>query len=55
MVQIFSLPDVMEFLGHAHVGTTAIYLHYRPKVDAAEKLSRLVAETTTLATLEKVA
>jgi site-specific recombinase XerD len=30
-------------MGHADISTTMIYVHHVPQVDAAERLSRLVA------------
>ena len=33
-------------MGHADVQTTMIYVHHVPKVDAAERLSALVAAET---------
>lgn len=41
--QVFPISDVQTFLGHAHVTTTQVYLHHVPKVDAAERLSRVFA------------
>ena len=44
-VQAFPLSDVQAFMGHADVATTMLYVHHVPQVDAAEKLTRLVAAT----------
>ena len=43
-VQVFPLTDVKAFMGHADIQTTMIYIHHVPQHDAAEKLSRLLAE-----------
>lgn len=43
-VQAFPLSDVQSYMGHTDVQTTMmIYVHHVPKVDAAERLSALVA------------
>jgi integrase len=42
-VQAFPLSDVQAYMGHADVATTMIYVHHVPKLDAAERLSALVA------------
>lgn len=42
MVQIFPLTDVKVYAGHSNIATTMRYVHYVPKVDAAEKLGALV-------------
>jgi integrase len=42
-VQAFPLSDVKAYMGHVDVQTTMIYVHHVPQVDAAERLSRLVA------------
>lgn len=42
-VQAFPLSDVQAYMGHADVQTTMIYVHFVPKKDAADRLSRLVA------------
>ena len=44
-VQVWPLTDVKEYMGHADLSTTLIYVHHRPQHDAAAKLSRLVTET----------
>ena len=36
-------------MGHADIQTTIVYVHHVPQADAAEKLSRLVAETSEVA------
>jgi hypothetical protein len=43
-VQVFPLTDVKAFLGHSDIQTTMVYVHFTPQHDAAEKLSRLLAE-----------
>ena len=45
-VQAFPLSDVQAYMGHADVQTTMIYVHFVPKVDAADRLSKLVAQET---------
>ena len=42
-VQAWPLSDVKAYRGHADISTTMIYVHHVPQVDAAEKLTRLVA------------
>jgi integrase len=42
-VQAFPLTDVKAYMGHADISTTMIYVHHVPRVDAADRLSRLVA------------
>ena len=42
-VQAFPLSDVKAYMGHADISTTMIYVHHVPQVDAADRLSRLVA------------
>ncbi len=42
-VQAFPLTDVKAYMGHADISTTMIYVHHVPQVDAADRLSRLVA------------
>ena len=44
--QVFAITDVKAYLGHADLSTTMRYVHHVPQHDAAEKLSRLVAEAT---------
>ena len=41
-VQGFPLSDVQAWMGHADIATTMRYVHYVPKHDAAQKLSRLL-------------
>ena len=48
-MQAFPLSDVRAFMGHADIQTTIVYVHHVPQADAAEKLSRLVAETSEVA------
>jgi integrase len=43
-VQAFPLSDVKAYMGHADISTTMIYVHHVPQMDAADKLSRLVAQ-----------
>jgi integrase len=45
-VQAFPLSDVQAFMGHADIATTMIYVHHVPKLDAADRLSALVAAET---------
>jgi integrase len=45
-VQAFPLSDVQAYMGHSAIQTTMIYVHHRPQVDAAEKLSALVASAS---------
>lgn len=42
LVRAFSLPTVMQYLGHADIQTTQRYLHHVPQHDAADKLAALV-------------
>jgi integrase len=42
-VQVFPLSDVKAYMGHADIATTMIYVHHLPQIDAAERLSRVVA------------
>lgn len=44
-VQAFPLSDVKAFMGHADIDTTMIYVHHVPQLDAADRLSRLVAKS----------
>jgi integrase len=39
-VQVFPLSDVKAFMGHADIATTMIYVHYVPRLDAVDRLSR---------------
>ncbi len=50
-VQVFPLSDVKAYMGHADIATTMIYVHHVPQVDAAEKLSAALRETTTTASV----
>ena len=43
-MQAFPLSDVRAWMGHADIATTMRYVHHVPKHDAAERLSRLIAE-----------
>jgi len=43
-VQAFPLSDVRAFMGHADIQTTMIYVHHVPQHDAAERLSKVVAQ-----------
>lgn len=49
MVQIFPLSDVKVYAGHSNIATTMRYVHYVPKVDAAERLGALVSADAGLA------
>jgi integrase len=42
-IQVADPREVMEWMGHADLKTTQIYLSYRPKADAAERLGRAFA------------
>jgi hypothetical protein len=42
-VQAFPLSDVKAYMGHADIQTTMVYVHHVPQIDAADKLSDLVA------------
>ncbi len=44
-VQAFPLTDVKAYMGHADIQTTMIYVHHVPRHDAANRLSRLLAES----------
>jgi integrase len=54
-VQAFPLSDVRAYMGHADVTTTMIYVHHVPQVDAADRLSRLVAASTSTPSIDQVA
>jgi integrase len=41
-VQAFPLSDVAAFMGHRDIETTMIYVHHIPRVDAAERLARVL-------------
>jgi excisionase family DNA binding protein len=43
----FRASDVKAYMGHADISTTMIYVHHVPQVDAAARLSRLVAQAAT--------
>ena len=42
-MQIYELPAVRAYMGHADIQTTMVYVHHTPQHDAADKLSALVA------------
>src|SRR5439155_11281461 len=42
-VQAFPLSDVKAYMGHADIATTMLYVHHVPLVDAADRLTRVVA------------
>jgi integrase len=42
-VQVWPVPEVQAYMGHADIKTTMRYVHHVPKHDAAERLSRFVA------------
>lgn len=44
-VQAFPLSDVKAYMGHADIQTTMIYVHHVPQHDAADRLSRVVADS----------
>jgi integrase len=54
-VQVFPLTDVKAYMGHADIATTMIYVHHVPRVDAAEKLSAALRETSTVSSVSAVA
>lgn len=43
-VRVFPLSDVKAFMGHADISTTMVYVHHIPQHDAADRLSRAIAE-----------
>jgi len=47
-VQAFPLSDVQAYMGHADIQTTMRYIHHVPRVDAAERLSQVVAAQLSL-------
>ncbi len=47
-VQAFPISDVQAMMGHADIQTTMRYVHHVPRVDAAERLSQVVAAQLTL-------
>ncbi len=53
-VQAFPLTDVKAYMGHADISTTMIYVHHVPRVDAADRLSRLVAAAESVPRLRPV-
>jgi integrase len=53
-VQAFPLTDVKAFMGHADISTTMIYVHHVPQVEAADRLSRLVAAAESVPRLRQV-
>jgi Phage integrase family len=53
-VQAFPLTDVKAFMGHADIATTMIYIHHVPQIDAADRLSRLVAAAESVPRLRPV-
>ena len=46
-VQTAPISDVQAWMGHAHVQTTMIYVHYVPQHDAAAKLTRVFSAAVT--------
>jgi integrase len=38
--------EVQRLMGHRHITTTELYLHYAPDADAADRLSALWATAT---------
>jgi integrase len=53
-VQAFPLSDVKAFMGHADIATTMVYVHHLPQLDAADRLSRLVAAAESMPRLRPV-
>ena len=51
-VQAAPLSGVQAWMGHAHVQTTMIYVHYVPQHDAPDRLTRVFAASSD--TLEKL-
>jgi integrase len=45
-VQVFALTDVKAYMGHADIETTMVYVHHTPQHNAADRLSRAVADAT---------
>jgi integrase len=43
-IRRFKIHEVQRLMGHRHISTTEIYLHYAPDPDAAKKLTELWAE-----------
>lgn len=43
-MQVWPLVDVQSYMGHANINTTMIYAHHVPKRDAAEALTRMLAQ-----------
>jgi integrase len=43
-IRKFPLHEVQRMMGHRHISTTEIYVHYAPDPDGAEKLSALWEE-----------
>jgi integrase len=43
-IRRFKIHEVQRMMGHRHISTTEIYLHYGPDPDAAAKLSALWEE-----------
>jgi hypothetical protein len=46
-VRAFPLTDVKAYMGHADIATTMRYVHFVPQDDAADKLTRVVADAET--------
>jgi integrase len=44
-IRKFKIHEVQAMMGHRHVSTTEIYLHYAPDPEASSKLTELWAET----------
>ena len=53
-VQAFPITDVKAYMGHADIQTTMLYVHHVPRIDAAEKLSKLVEAAETVPRLRPV-
>jgi hypothetical protein len=53
-VQAFPLTDVKAYMGHADISTTMIYVHHVPRIDAADRLSKLVAAAESVPRLKPV-
>jgi integrase len=53
-VQAVPLTDVKAYMGHADISTTMIYVHHVPRVNAADRLFRLVAAAESVPRLRPV-
>jgi integrase len=44
--RVWTVTDVLAFMGHSDINTTMRYVHHVPKHDAAERFSRFVESQT---------